>query len=1135
MSNNNSSVKWLHLSDIHYIANSKSGNKRFILDSLINYLCAKKLTVNELIITGDLRSSTQAIGKDDMDVLASEVSSYIWEIAIRVGINDENNIHIVPGNHDVDRNFPNRKMIVKGVITTCKQVYMDGEDVDGAIFDDDTVVALNNSFGFFERVLHKLYSREKALSIWARCTNCLHYFADKSNEHFNILCLNTALVSDKTETNELLLSHGHVHYILKELNKNDKPIIAIGHHPLSYLFGHEKGQIDMYFKNCGVYVYLAGHEHKSTYLLDNDVVHATQGCLVDKNETVISFGLGEYKKLNQRDTVGTINIVSHVYSSGQWSQDYTPGRVNAISHTIINRSTSDQRKRLKVPLLDVDKGYEQTLDVTEKEFIASLRRKKRSSAIGYLLAGLSHADHWANKISPQLFYDEFYIPPPPEEERIIDEKIRDLLNDETCNMLCIRGEAGSGKSTLIRTMAVRSLDERSEASLYRYYVLDCAETTRSSSVFFPCEAIKRHIKGELRRMSRASKNGDGIWEQFFKMVLGNITSLTRIKNDEDMSIFCDYITFVLQELEKDSIHRYSFLSNKVAGVNPTSDYGTWSQLALLLLILMTKNVLFNNDQKRKFVLVYDNIEKYTDYTSTPIPEIFNTPNIILNRLFNEFNENNVFGSALILANKDLVPYYRKDFTFVVCARYTTVINFVHEENKIFGDVDRYIIDRKFHNFAISALLKKLYYLKGKVSIDAPLTREVEKIIGVLLPKKYIADFPLSSQSDFATNNDEHDVKKFIEKKYIPLFNNDFRKAVRKLRTLYDKSVKSANKTWMEYVLSFSQDDHSETGKLKINASRFIMIKNVLNDYVKNGFFDYIGFPTNIDQKPFFHNRTRDILTYLCQSTTGIATVSEVVNFMSSAYERDDVVATILCLSAYVSQGDKQKQSLLSSWGYFIDVMDNGVNDIKTSLANARNDITIKIKLTAAGLCVANYMMLQFDFFSSRMSFSNEMPLIIMYDKSVKADAHSSAVEIIKQVYENMCNFVNGMLEDIVNEACNLKKHNCYPKMKAGEVIAVLIEHIAYIDRFRQLYWIECKDEIRNKDFLGYIKKYIDLLHSTIHKFDRHCKSVFHSLHIDISSKEIEYMRVVVLNRRFLDEDGSPFWSLRHESIFELKS
>ncbi|MDR2711766.1 MAG: metallophosphoesterase [Clostridiales bacterium] len=99
-------MRWLHLSDIHYNPKKDGSSTNNLRKCLIPYLLKKDIQVNELFITGDFRFAKE---QPDTDENALAAVNFIKEIAINVGVKDRKGnadvkyIHIIPGNHDLER------------------------------------------------------------------------------------------------------------------------------------------------------------------------------------------------------------------------------------------------------------------------------------------------------------------------------------------------------------------------------------------------------------------------------------------------------------------------------------------------------------------------------------------------------------------------------------------------------------------------------------------------------------------------------------------------------------------------------------------------------------------------------------------------------------------------------------------------------------------------------------------------------------------------------------------------------------------------------------------------------------------------------------------------------------------------
>lgn len=76
------------------------------------YLKEQNIYVDEIFVTGDFRHAVNQ--RNNLLDVAKEAVKYIWEIAKSVGIVSTDNIHIVPGNHDLTRSDTSRlESIVK--------------------------------------------------------------------------------------------------------------------------------------------------------------------------------------------------------------------------------------------------------------------------------------------------------------------------------------------------------------------------------------------------------------------------------------------------------------------------------------------------------------------------------------------------------------------------------------------------------------------------------------------------------------------------------------------------------------------------------------------------------------------------------------------------------------------------------------------------------------------------------------------------------------------------------------------------------------------------------------------------------------------------------------------------------------
>ena len=138
-------MRWLHLSDIHYNPGKDGRSSAQLREKLLLFLKNNKLEVDEIFITGDFR---HAFFQKDENILevAKDSVKYIKEVAKAVGVSSKDNIHIVPGNHDLTRGSNDElDNIIKSY------------DYDKGDFSTEELIKLLNRFDFFKLVCCELY------------------------------------------------------------------------------------------------------------------------------------------------------------------------------------------------------------------------------------------------------------------------------------------------------------------------------------------------------------------------------------------------------------------------------------------------------------------------------------------------------------------------------------------------------------------------------------------------------------------------------------------------------------------------------------------------------------------------------------------------------------------------------------------------------------------------------------------------------------------------------------------------------------------------------------------------------------------------------------------------------------------
>lgn len=305
-------MNWLHLSDIHFNPEGDSGESTYLRSQLSEFLKKKNFQVDKIIITGDLRDASC---QDDSEESAKEVVKYIKGIAKDVGVERIDNIILVPGNHDLSRNYDGRQEI----ICNNKRDYRSNEG------DFNKLDVLVDSFVFYKRVLMEIYGEDETNNLFE---NVYKINPHKYNmfKHVNVLQMNTELLAGEIVTDSLgnervndegslVVGSKYIINALMNLKHNNKPVIVVGHRGLEQLNSEEKRKILKLFKDYNVCLYLCGHSHDLWCDETYEIPHVTVGCIKQANGVKAGFSYGV---VDENENSITINAYS--WDNNCWSE-----------------------------------------------------------------------------------------------------------------------------------------------------------------------------------------------------------------------------------------------------------------------------------------------------------------------------------------------------------------------------------------------------------------------------------------------------------------------------------------------------------------------------------------------------------------------------------------------------------------------------------------------------------------------------------------------------------------------------------------------------------------------------------------------------------------------------------------------
>lgn len=251
-------LKWLHLSDIHFSFRNYSSDllrKDFI--SRISELNARE-EFTHLFLSGDILNQY-----NDPDIATTQ---FLKDLMAAMSIKQEN-VFIVPGNHDHDRNISTALV---------RALYGEKEEPEivGAIdaLDESSIAKYLAAFNKFNDCITTFRGNPYYSSLVSP-----HMIA--TSEGLNVIQLNTAwLECSSEESSKLFLGSSQLKKLLEENEptlKDPAAInIAIGHHPIGDLSNTERKRVLDLFSRYNIGLYFCGHQHKPStkYYSDEDVL-----------------------------------------------------------------------------------------------------------------------------------------------------------------------------------------------------------------------------------------------------------------------------------------------------------------------------------------------------------------------------------------------------------------------------------------------------------------------------------------------------------------------------------------------------------------------------------------------------------------------------------------------------------------------------------------------------------------------------------------------------------------------------------------------------------------------------------------------------------------------------------------------
>lgn len=265
-------IAWLHLSDLHF--NNVGTETDLMREKLVTYLShlSEAQTFSYLFLTGDIRNAP------DRDYPA-EAIPFLKEL-LRTARIPRENIFIVPGNHDIERDGPGRAEAIERVLKNY--------DTARGIIAEDELCLLKGQRAGYLRFLQPLLPPERISKY--QMDQPPHFSVE--TEHLNIIHLDSTLVYNENHRSDLIIGSYSLSRVIRDCNP-EKPTVILSHYSFDDLCREEQQVVLAWMKQRQVQLWLAGHEHQDIVRKQRDWFYEIQsGNLNFADRTAPGFVVG---------------------------------------------------------------------------------------------------------------------------------------------------------------------------------------------------------------------------------------------------------------------------------------------------------------------------------------------------------------------------------------------------------------------------------------------------------------------------------------------------------------------------------------------------------------------------------------------------------------------------------------------------------------------------------------------------------------------------------------------------------------------------------------------------------------------------------------------------------------------------
>lgn len=413
-------AQWLHLSDLHVF---EEADTTLILEDYEKL--AKEFHPDFIVITGDFRHKKYKTTFEKTKIFLDEI--------LRIFNVRKKDVFLVPGNHDVN-DYIGRSDAIKKIKSTSQSNYNTYYK-----YTNEGEITLYSAFEEYNEFVKNFYKNSGVDD--ERIINPSSCFNICWENKINLFHINTALISDGKRHKEIV----DVNAIAKCRLNSSCPTIILAHHGIESLYDQHKTRIKKIIGNKKISAYLHGDIHKYNsepvhpcFLTNGSIPQISCGkSAPQSNDNYSDVGVVTYTWYNDNNTyvdayrweINKEFVIDNIYKAKlNKSYDFPMIFSNISNETISNKNSSPRI-------------LEEPYNLSEYTDRISVEASKNDKLSLLTEAILEQVDWESSK--PKKTLDKL--------EHICDM----IINSKSKYPLIIKGEPGTGKSTLLSNIYIK--------------------------------------------------------------------------------------------------------------------------------------------------------------------------------------------------------------------------------------------------------------------------------------------------------------------------------------------------------------------------------------------------------------------------------------------------------------------------------------------------------------------------------------------------------------------------------------------------------------------------------------------------------------------------------------------------------